>query len=117
VGPGFTVGVNDLLINPQQNLLMTMRPDGRQITFQASESGIFTPTIYLANDNDTQGDSYLFNVGGVKLTAGKTVTVTLDLEKYQLNFQDNNSATDAYQMDLLRITAKGQEQVYKADQV
>lgn len=116
VGPGYTVGVDQLTLNPQQNLLMTIRPDGRQITFKADAAGVFTPTIYLATDQTANG-SYLFDVGGVKLSAGKTVTVTLDLTKNQLNFQDSNQGADAYQMSLLRITPTGEQQTFKADNV
>lgn len=116
-GPGYTVGVNGIVLAPQQNLRLGIRPDGRQIAFSANETGTFSPTIVLASDANATGNGYIFDVGGIALAPGKTVTVTLDLASQTLHFADNNSGPDTYTMELLRITATGEEQLYQTDNV
>lgn len=117
IGPGFMVGVNGLVIAPQQNLRMTIRPDGSLIAFNASDTASFTPTLVLASDTDPSGHGLLFNVGGVQLSPSKSVTVTLDLTNHTLNFVDDDADADTYALELLRITPAGQEQTYQAADV
>ncbi len=117
IGPGYTVDVKNIALTPNQRLFMTFRPDGRQITFNANNSGLFTPTIRLATDLATSGNGYVFDVGGITLAPSKTVTVSLDLENNALRFTDNSDQADALHINLLRITPKGQEQRYETNAV
>ncbi|HMN29446.1 MAG TPA: hypothetical protein PKE45_14950, partial [Caldilineaceae bacterium] len=116
-GPGFAVGLEFIQINPGEDLLMTIRPDGRQITFNASEEGTFGPDIFLALDPDPAGDSYSFDVGGFELESFKTVTVTLDLDSGLLLFTDDDGAADTYALNVLRIGADGTQEYFANDDV
>lgn len=115
-GPGYVMGLKSVHVNPNQNLKMTMRPDGRQITFNASESSV-SPAIFLALDHGPNGHSYRFSVDGFELSAFKTVTVTLDLERGLFTFQDNDESTDQYHASILRITTQGEEQNFQSGQL
>src|SRR5262249_749767 len=99
-------------INPGQDLLMTISPNGRQITFNASEEGTFSPDIFMALDPDPDGDSYIFGVAGFALSSFKTVTVTLDLPNGLLHFQDDDGAADTYDLDVQRIKADGTQEYF-----
>lgn len=112
-GPGYAVGLSALQINPGQDLLMTMRPDGRQITFNASQQGTVSPDIVIAVDSSDSDDSYLFGIGGFALDAFKTVTVTLALEQGLLYFTDDDGGADTYALEMLRIRPDGSEAYYE----
>ncbi len=116
-GPGFAVGLEYLQINPGHDLLMTMRPDGRQITFNASEEGTFGPDIFLALDPDPNGDSYIFEIGGFVLSSFKTVTATLDLQHGLLYFEDDDGGADTYALAVTRIRPNGEVEYYANDGV
>ncbi len=113
-GPGFAVGFEGIRIDPGEIMTMTMRPDGRQLTFNASQDAE-TPAIFLAVDPDEDGASYLFEIEGMKLDAGKTVTVTLDTDKGQLFFKDDDGNEDEYDVKMTRINDDGTENVYEED--
>ncbi len=116
-GPGFAVGLEYIAVSPGEDLLMTLRPDGRQITFNASEEGTYGPDIYFALDPDPDGDSYIFTIAGFVLSSFKTVTVTLDIQQGQLYFEDDDGGSDTYALAVLRIKNDGTEQYYANDGV
>jgi hypothetical protein len=116
-GPGYVVTLGALDVSPGEDLQMTVSPDGRQITLNASEEGAFGPDITLALDPDPEGDSYLFDVAGFELAAFRTVTVTLDIDNGLLYFEDDDGGSDVYALDVLRIAADGSEFYYANDGV
>ncbi|MEZ4658156.1 MAG: hypothetical protein R2911_11330 [Caldilineaceae bacterium] len=115
--PGFVVGLEYVQINPGHDLLTTISPDGRQITFNASEEGTYAPDIYFALEPDANGDSYLFGVGGFTLSSLKTVTVTLDFENGLLYFNDDDGAADVYAILVVRIRADGEVEYFMNESV
>jgi len=117
IGPGYTLDVDDVALAPTMHLTMTFRTDGRQVTFNADAAGSFTPTIKLANDLSASGNGYLFGVSGITLTPSKTVTVSLDTDQNALHFSDNTEQTNAYKIEVLRITPQGQDQPFMNDSV
>lgn len=112
VGAGFTLSVNDVLLAPAMHLLMTFQPDGRQIVFRADATSAFTPAINLASDTNASGNGYLFDVSGITLGPSKAVTVSLDSTANALHFSDDTAQTNAYTVEMLRITPQGQTQHY-----
>lgn len=111
--PGYAIGLTDLTITPGQTLSMTVLPNGRQISFQSSDSTI-SPDIYFAGEQSGDGNSYRFDLAGFDLSVGKIVTVTLDTRTGQLLVSDNDSKESAYDLEILRITPQGQEQNFLA---
>ena len=114
-GPGFTVGLNDIRLDPDETLTAEISRDGEQITFTASADGE-TPEVFFAFDADhDQAASYITTIGGVALDAGKALTYDFDFENGKLFFSDNDGNEDEYDIDLIRINPDGTEQDYKKD--
>ncbi|MEM7535248.1 MAG: CARDB domain-containing protein [Chloroflexota bacterium] len=116
-GPGFSVGLEFIQISEGEDLLITVSPDGRQLTFNASEEGLWGPDIYFALDPDPEGDSYIFSIEGFVLESFKTITTTIDLDTKQLLFEDDDGASDTYALEVLRIDKDGNEFFFSNDAV
>ena len=113
--PGFTVGFDSVLIDPNETLKTTISPDGETITFTSSADGE-TPDIFFAFDpEDDSGDSYLVEIDGAEIEAGKTLTVHLDFENDKLEISDDDGNSDEYEIEILRIKPDGSEQRLKKD--
>ena len=112
-GPQYAVGLTNMTITPGQTLSVTVRPDGRQLVFQATNS-TQSPDIFFAGELSGDGNSYRFDLAGFNLSVGKIITVTLDTQTGQLLVSDNDTKENAYDLDVLRITSQGQEQNFQA---
>jgi hypothetical protein len=111
--PGFTVGFDGILLDPNETLTATISHDGEQITFTASADSQ-TPEVFFAFDaDDNKQSSYITYIEGVELTANKTLTYDFDFENGKLFFSDNDGNADNYDIDLIRINADGTEQEFK----
>jgi hypothetical protein len=111
-GPGFVVGFQDILVDPGENLTMTISPNGRELSFTASQDGQ-TPKIFITIATGRKDPSYFFEIGGIKLSPGKTVTMKLDLEKQKLFFKDNDAKRDAYDVRVTRVNPDGTTSSYE----
>ena len=111
-GPGFVVGFQDILLDPGENLTMTISPNGRELSFTASQDGQ-TPKVFITIASGHKEPSYFFEIGGIKLSPGKTVSMKLDLEKGKLFFKDNDSKRDAYDVLVTRINPNGTRNFYE----
>ncbi|MGI8494187.1 MAG: hypothetical protein ACR2L1_02590, partial [Pyrinomonadaceae bacterium] len=113
--PGFTVGFENIELDPNETLAATITPDGETITFTSSADGE-TPGIYFAFDpKDGSGDSYIINVSGAQIDAGKTLTAHFDFDKHKVSFKDNDGNSDTYNVEVTRIKADGTRQTLKKD--
>jgi len=113
-GPGFVVGFENILLDPGENLTMSISPNGRELAFTASADGE-TPTVFITVETSRKEPSYDFEIGGIKLAAGKTVTVKLDLEREKLFFKDNDPDRDPYDVAVTRNNPDGTENYYEND--
>jgi hypothetical protein len=113
-GPGFVVGFEDILLDPGENLTMSISPNGRELAFTASADGE-TPTVFITVETSRKEPSYDFKIGGIKLAGGKTVTVKLDLEHEKLFFKDNDPDRDPYDVTVTRANPDGTENYYEND--
>jgi len=113
-GPGFLVGFEGLLVDPGETLSMTISPNGRELSFTASTDGE-TPSVFITIATGHKEPSYEFDIGGIKLAAGKTVTMKLDLEKEKLFFKDNDPDRDPYDVFVTRVNPNGTEDYYEND--
>ncbi len=112
--PGFTVGFDGILVDPNEVLAMTISPDGEQISFTSSADGE-TPEIYYAVDNGGVGTK--FELDGGKLKPGKTLTVNYDIAKSTFSFFDNDGDNDEYDVDYTRYNADGTQWDYETDNI
>jgi len=113
-GPGFVVGFDDIRLDPGETLAMTATPDGREISFTASSDGQ-TPDIFITIESGRKKPTYLFEIGKLKLAAGKTVTMRLDIAKEKLYFKDNDAADNNYDVLVERTNPDGTQNVYEHD--
>jgi hypothetical protein len=111
-GPGFVVGFQDILLGAGENLTMTISPNGRELSFTASQDGQ-TPKVFITIASGHKEPSYFFEIGGIKLSPGKTVTMKLDLEKGKLFFKDNDAKRDAYDVLVTRVNPNGTRNFYE----
>ena len=93
---------------------MTISPDGRELSFTASADGE-TPSVVITMASSRKEPSYEFSIGGIKLAAGKTVTMKLDLEKEKLFFKDNDPDRDPYDIFVSRTNPDGTRNFYESD--
>ena len=112
VGSGFVVGFDDISVDKGETLSMTVAPDGHELSFTASADGE-TPTVYLTTDEGADRPSYEFEIGGITLKAGKTVTVRLDPDKGMIFFEDDDGDEDKYDVRVSRTSPNGKEDVFE----
>ena len=111
--PGFTVGFDNIRLDPNETLTAEISRNGEVITFTAS-SDSETPEVYFAFDSDDDADaSYITEIGGVELLAKKSLTYDFDFENGKLFFSDDDGNEDNYDIDLIRINADGSRQEYR----
>ncbi len=107
-GAGFVVGFEDISVDKGESLNMTFTQDGRELTFTASADGE-TPSLYISTDSGKTKPSYDFEIGGITLAPGKTVTIKLDLEKGFLYFKDDDGDQDKYDVKIVRMNPNGKK--------
>jgi hypothetical protein len=113
--PGFTVGLDDIRLDPGETLTAKISYDGEEISFTSSADGE-TPDVFFAfDDEDDSQASYLTEIGGVELSRGTTLAFNFDFEHGKLFMTDSDGNEDAYDIELIRINADGTEQVYVQD--
>lgn len=105
-GSGFVVGFSDISVDKGETLNMTVSADGRELTFTASADGE-TPGLYIATDDGADKPSYEFEIGGISLAAGKTVSVKLDPDKGLIYFKDDDGDSDKYDVAISRTNPNG----------
>lgn len=111
-GPGFVVGFDDISLDKGEKLKMRVSPNGRELSFTASADGE-TPSLYIATDAGDNKPSYEFEIGGIALAAGKTVTLKLDIEKGLLYFKDDDGDEDKYDVVISKTNPNGKVQVFE----
>ncbi len=111
-GSGFVVGFSDVSVDKNENLNMTVSPDGRELSFTASADGE-TPGLYIATDDGADRPSYEFEIGGIALAAGNTVTVKLDPDKGLIYFKDDDGDADKYDVSISRTNPNGKVDVFE----
>ena len=112
--PGFVVGFEKISLDPSEELAVSISPDGEILSFTASGDGE-TPTIYVTTEAGPDKPSYSFEVGGVSLDAGKTLTMFADVEEGKVFFKDNDGNEDAYDVKFERTNADGTKVKFTQD--
>jgi hypothetical protein len=112
VGAGFVVGFDEISVDKGETLQMTVSQDGRELSFTASADGE-TPSVYITTDDGPDKPSYEFEIGGIALTAGKTIAVKLDPDKGLIYFKDDDADEDKYDVRVSRTNPNGTENVFE----
>ncbi len=111
-GAGFVVGFEGISIDKGETLNMTVSPDGRALSFTASADGE-TPSVYITTDSGEDKPSYEFEIGGIALAGGKTVTVKLDPDAGLIYFKDDDGDADKYDVKVARTNPNGKVDVFE----
>ncbi|HQZ96878.1 MAG TPA: hypothetical protein PLP21_11215 [Pyrinomonadaceae bacterium] len=111
-GPGFVVGFEDISVDKGESLNMTVSQDGRELSFTASADGE-TPSLYIATDSGENKPSYEFEIGGITLRSGKTVSMKLDPDKGLIYFKDDDGDEDKYDVVISRTNPNGKVDVFE----
>jgi hypothetical protein len=122
--PNFTVGFEGIKLDKNEILKAIVSSDGQIITFIAS-SDSETPNVFYAFDsiedknageNENTGKdenaSFSAEIGGIELSAGKSLTYNFDFENGKLFFGDNDGNEDAYNIEFTRLNGDGTKQNY-----
>lgn len=111
-GPGFSIGVNDIELDPGELFEFTISPDGDHIAFDATED-LTAPEIYIAHDPVHPGDpSVIFDIEGVGLLAGERVVLELEPEAEQIYFSHTGPEEENFVVDMLLVWPDGDEEEY-----
>ena len=110
--PGFTVGFDEIRLDPNETLTATISHDGQEISFTASADGETPEVFYSFDPQDDADASYLTDIEGIELTGGKRLFYDFEFENGKLFFSDDDGNEDSFDIELTRINADGSEQVY-----
>ncbi|MBX7172447.1 MAG: hypothetical protein K1X72_15880 [Pyrinomonadaceae bacterium] len=128
-GPGFSVGFENLKLDPNETLAFQVSPDGEELTFLETPDGEM-PTVKFAFDTD--GKSYKAEIRGTDLKKDgndkvdevegdpsklneefekhPALTVKFDDESGKLQIKDNDGDEDEFDVDLTQFGADGHHQ-------
>lgn len=110
IGPGFTIGVEEIILEPGQVDTVQFFPDDQMIVYQtdADES----PFIVVGVE-DQDGADYYFEVQGMDMLGGGEITVWLDTEEGDLLISTEKLKGEGdFALYLLRITDEDDEEFY-----
>jgi hypothetical protein len=111
-GSGFLVSLKGIRLNPGENLTATIGSDGRQLSFTAGQTGE-TPMLSYAISAGHSKPSYRFEVSFIKLSSGKTVTTTLDVNAGRLFIKDDDVKRNKFNAMMRRTNPDGTQNVYQ----
>lgn len=114
-GPGYLIGFQDVFLEINEVLTITIRPDGREIGFTSNSDGE-TPTVFLTLPGENSKPGYIFEAGGVDLEANQTITYTLDPDSSSLYITDSDDNTDTFDLEVTRVDTTGSQKL-NANQV
>lgn len=107
IGPGYTLDVEDVNLNPGQKDTIGFPAAGNKLVYTTQQSE--TPNLVLGIQ--TAGNDYRFEVKVTGDTNGQTITLTLDQTGGKLQLQVDGHDTADYDIDLImhRIGKNGDE--------
>ncbi|MDQ6694424.1 MAG: hypothetical protein M3014_08395, partial [Chloroflexota bacterium] len=113
VGPGYDLAVDNIALQPGQKDTIVFSADGKTVKYTTGSNE--TPTILVG----IQGKSadYSFEVKGVAVEGGGTLTLGIDTDKGSLSISTaGNKSASAYSLTMNRIDSAG-EQTFRHDSV
>ena len=108
VGPGYTLGVENITLHAGQKDLLEFSADWSEIRYTTKQTE--TPTLVLGIE--TKGADYLFEVKVSGETAGQTANLSIDTAKGTFKLKVHGSKAGAtYTVDMVK-TEKGGDQKF-----
>lgn len=107
-GPGYTIGVEDLALDPGETFDFSFRPNGTNIAYTASAPSAIAPKMFLSYDPPAEGDAGLvFTVENVIVDNGETIYLDLDPALEQVAFEDTSALGQGIDIDMEMIFPDG----------
>ncbi len=109
-GHGFSLGVNNISLDPFEEFELSFSPDGDHISFYATET-IVAPELVIAHDPINPGNpSVIFDIEGITLEAGEKVMLDLDPELEHIHFDHTGPEAENFDIDMKLIWPDGDVQ-------
>jgi hypothetical protein len=101
VGSGFTVGFENITLQPNDELTMYVYPgqDGPKVSFEANKDQTI-PTLFFALNENSIHTGYEFEISNLQLAQGKLMQVVADTERKRFYFGDNDGNEDEYNLNM-----------------
>ncbi len=111
-GAGFTLGVNDLDLDPEELFEFTLSPDGDYIAFKSTQT-IVAPDIYITYDPVAEGDPSIgFQISGVTAQAGETISLSLDPALERVYFDTTGLQEEEFPITMSMVWPDGDTDEY-----
>ncbi len=111
-GAGFTLGVDDLDLDPEEQFEFTLSPDGDYIAFKSTQT-IAAPTIYITYDPASDGDPSIgFEISGLTAQAGETISLSLDPALERVYFDSTSVQEEAFPVTMSMVWPDGDTDEY-----
>ena len=112
-GPGYTIGVNDVDLQPGEVFDFSFRPNGTNIAYTSSEPSTIAPAIFIAYDPVDEGDaSLVFTLSNVIIDNGERVFLDLDPALQLVAFEDTSALGQAADVDMEMIFPDGSSDLF-----
>ncbi len=106
-GDGYAMGLDDIGLDPNEELELAVNPTGDYIDFKATQT-ITAPTLYLAYDPISPADpSVIFEVSGIVLDAGESVLLKMDRTLERVYFDDTGAQGQGFDVFMTLIWPDG----------
>jgi len=106
VGPGYTLAVYDIKLDPGQKDTIDFSSDGSKVTYKTESNE--TPELVLGFSKDNAAD-YEFSFKGLEVSGGAEVNATIDQEKSLVTFDTEGAKqTGKYAFVMSRIDTSGE---------
>ena len=113
VGPGYDLGVDDINMDPGQKDVLIVSADGKQLSYKTASGE--SPSLIIGTQTD-QAD-YAFEVKGLEMTGGGTISINLDMNDGQLDIKTSGTqGPGTYGLWMDRIDDVS-EQIFSHDQI
>jgi len=110
-GPGFVVGFRGVPLISSQVQTMSIASNGLQLSVTTNQDGP-TPQIFITTQSGRDKPSYRFEVLSSLLSAGKTITVNLDIINGRLYFETGEVKKISFTVMMRRTNPGGTRDVY-----
>jgi hypothetical protein len=111
IGPGYSLEVSDILLEPGQVDTLDVSPDGSLLSYR-TESG---STPFMLVTIETDASDYLFGVYGEDMAPGEALNLSLDTKQGWLSIDSiDNTSPGTYSLEVAKYDDDG-EQIFGAD--
>lgn len=111
IGPGFAIGVEEILLEPGQVDTVSFFPTDQTIIYETEQDE--SPYIVVAIEQDEAEADYYFEVQGADMRGGGIITVVLDSEAGDLLINADKLTNEGeFNFYMTRVTEEVEEEFY-----